>query len=171
MVASELNAQLIQLTAQAADAIDDNLEDCRLTVPHIFLIRSLLIQQDRRYKSGRMFLMTALTCVATSGAEPESDAKVNVSKTFLDDLKAFVQRQTLQKILFSPINSKELVTATELLAIYDLLLSHSSLVTIESPSFMLSRSFYLDAAIGASSRFNIEKSIQRLQRWSLTKSS
>ncbi|CAO1622587.1 unnamed protein product [Parajaminaea phylloscopi] len=169
--ASDLSAKLVALSSESVRAIDGLLEDCRLTLPHIPLLRWLLVQQDRRYNSGRLLLMAMLVYIATSGAEPSSATAIHVSKPLLAHVRAFVRGQTMQSVLFSPVQSRDLAIATELFAIYDPMLGHPSLGAIESPSFVLPTSFYLDAAAGAASRLNLEQSIHRLQRWYLSDTS
>lgn len=170
MAALDLNAKLLDIAPNAIDAIDDTLEDCRLTCPHIPLLRRLIVYQERKYNIGRLLLIAMMLYVASSGAEPNQASALNVSKALLSDVKRFIKRHALQCALFSPVKSRELAIAVELLAIYDPLLGQTFLGPTESPSFILPTSFYLETAIGTIVRSSIETSVEQLQEWYLKES-
>lgn len=168
---SDLNTKLMALSASTIAEVDDVLEDARLTLPHIPLLQHVLTQQAERYNPGRLLLLAMLIYLATDGGSETHSLVAGLSSATIADVKAFVQHQTLNTILFSPIKSRELALAIELLAIYDPLLSHVPGSHLETPSFILPTSFYLDSAIGAAYRFDIESSVRKLQQWYLEASS
>lgn len=164
----DLSARLTDLQGETVKQIDDVLEDTRLMIPHVPLLRTVLGQQAQRYNSGRLLLIALLLYIATSGADPSHPLVSSNSaslKPIIDDVRLWIQREALNCVLFSPVKSRELVIAIELLAVYDPLLSQGPLHHLETPSFILPTSFYLDAAIGRASRSHIEASIKSLQDW------
>lgn len=165
--AAELCSKLTTLPANVINTIDDILEDARLTMPHIPLLCNLIVQQEERYDSARSLLIAILVYVASNEGELTSALNPLLPPSVHSDLKSFLANQALDSIMFSPMKSREIVIAAEILAVYDPLLGHPAAGKLETSRFLLPTSFYLDLAIGFAYRIGVGDSVHELQQWYL----
>ncbi|PWN18558.1 hypothetical protein BCV69DRAFT_284862 [Microstroma glucosiphilum] len=165
--AAELCSKLTSLPANVINTIDDILEDARLTMPHIPLLCNLIVQQEERYDSARSLLIAILVYVASNEGDLTSTLNPLLPLSVHADLKSFLSNQALDSIMFSPMKSREIVIAAEILAVYDPLLGHPAAGKLETSRFLLPTSFYLDLAIGFAYRIGVGDSVHELQQWYL----
>lgn len=140
-----------------------SLEESRLTMPHLPLLRKLISRQEQQHDPGRFLLAILLVFIASNGGTPGHVP--HLPRQLLIEIKAFLAHQALDIIMISPTKSRELIIAIEVLAVYDPLLGHAMSSRPQTSWFVVPSSFYLEMAVGYAYRLGIVESVRKLQRW------
>lgn len=132
-------------------------------MPHIPLLRNLISRQQQQHDPGRFLLAILLVFVASNGGTPGHVP--HLPRQLLMEIKSYLTYQALDCIMISPMKSREMVIAIEVLAVYDPLLGHSISTRPQTSWFVVPTSFYLELALGFTYRIGIVDNVKKLKEW------